>query len=161
MGNEMGNQVLELEGNEPEEVEDDYKIRTYRIKDLPEEYGINLILAPFLNTYKQSCKQWRWVDRDAYFLHYGAYVRSIISRPESKVRIGIVWDEKRKENVVIGWCLFENMTVHYAWVKEDMRFKGIFKDLLPKEFNTVSHMTEKASHLWRSKYPYVKNIPWA
>ena len=52
-------------------------------------------------------------------------------------------------------------TIHYIWVKNEVRRQGIGKALMPKEFDTISHITNKGISIWVNHFPEVKFNPFA
>lgn len=148
----MGNQKLESETTKPEEK---YKLITYPAIQLPEEYT-HLIKAPFLNLLRYGNDLFKLVDKEAYFPNYGRYIDSLMKRKNSVVKLAVLDDE-----TVLGWSLFEERVVHFVWVKNEVRRQGIGKSLLPKEFDTITHITNKGMNIWAAKFPEVKFNPWA
>lgn len=154
MANEMGNQILEFTSKESEEVEDRYRLISYRGGCLPEEYK-NVIIAPFLNSLRYGNDLFKLIDKDAYYLKYGQYVQSLLQRPMLLIRLAILND-----NTVLGWSLLQNKIVHFVWVKKEVRRQGIGRSLLPKDFDTISHITNKGINIWVNHYPGVKFDPF-
>ena len=147
----MGHQILDTQTNESKE---SYKIRQYPASLLPEEFK-NLIIAPFLNSLRYGNDLFKLIDKDIYYFTYGKYVESLLKRPLSIIKMAFLDD-----NTVLGWSLIESHTVHYVWVKKEVRRQGICNALLPKEFDKISHITNKGINIWVSKYPEVKFDPF-
>ena len=135
----MGNKKLEPQGNEPEE--SSYRIITYASKEVPKDF-INLIRAPFLNTLRYGNEFFKLIVQDSYYKKYGAYVDFLINRPEMKVVTAQLNDQ-----TVLGWALIEKNTLHYIWVKKELRRQGIGKSLI-KDVNTFSHITNVGLSIW-------------
>lgn len=155
MADEMGSQELEPTRDESEEVESSYKIIPYAGHSLPFEFR-NSIIAPFLNSLRYGNDLYKLIDKDAYFTNYGKYIDIILLRPNMRVKIAML-----KDKTVLGWSLVENKTLHYIWVKKEVRRQGIGRSLLPKEFDTISHITNKAIGIWVNHYPEVRFNPFA
>lgn len=150
----MGDKVLELETNELKEVESSYRIRIYSTLLLPEEFK-NLVIAPFLNSLRYGNDLFKLIDKDAYYKSYGKYIELLMKRPQAQVKLAMLSDE-----TVLGWSLYEPNTLHYVWVKKEVRRQGIGRSLLPKEFDTITHITNKGISIWINKYPEVKFDPF-
>lgn len=147
----MGSEDLESKANEPQE---NYRIVNHSAVHLPKDFR-NLVIAPFLNSLKQTNDFFKLIDRDAYYIAYKKYVENLLNRPNSIVKLAMLSDE-----TVLGWSLIENKTLHYIWVKNEVRRRGIGQSLLPKEFDTISHLTNKGLRLWVTHYPGVKFDPF-
>ena len=148
----MGNQKLELTTNEPQER---YRLVTHYGATLPEEFR-NLVIAPFLNSLRYGNDLYKLIDKNAYYLAYPKYIESLLQRPYSVVKLAILNDM-----TVLGWCLMENKTIHFVWVKKEVRRQGICQALLPKAFDTISHITNKGINIWVNHYPDAKFNPFA
>lgn len=153
MANEMGSEDLEPFTNEPEE--NFYTIVKYDSNNLPKDLK-NLVLAPFLNTLRYGNDLFKLIDKNAYYDNYARYIHILLARPNSKITIATLSDD-----TAIGWCLWENKTVHYVWVKSEVRRQGIANAILPKDFDTISHITNKGINIWVSKFPNVRFNPFA
>lgn len=148
----MGSEVLESKTNAPQEV---YRVITYKAQELPPEFK-NLIIAPFLNSLRYGNDLFKLIDKNSYYLHYGKYVECLLSRPSCDIQMAILAD-----NTVLGWSIFDNRSVHYVWVKKEVRRQGIAKSLLPKDFDTISHITNTGINIWVNKFPNVGFNPWS
>jgi hypothetical protein len=155
MASEMGSEELESETEKLEEVESSYRIVYHQGSKLPEEYK-NLIIAPFLNSLRYGNDLYKLIDKDAYFLNYSHYIDILLARPMTIVKLAML-----KDNTILGWSLVEHKTVHYVWVKKEVRRQGICRALLPKEFTTISHITHKGINIWVKHFPEVGFNPWA
>lgn len=155
MANEMGNTHLELERNEPEEIESSYRVVKYKASELPEEF-YNLIIATFLNSLRYGNDLFKMIDKEAYFPKYGQYINLLLKRPQAIIKLAMLRDK-----TVLGWSMCELKTVHYVWVKKEVRRQGIGKSLVPIDFDRITHITNKGISIWGSKYPNVRFDPFA
>lgn len=149
----MGDKTLEPETNEPEK--ESYRIIIYPAIKLPEEFR-NLIIGPFLNSLRYGNDMFKLIDKESYYNNYGRYVELLLQRPTAMVKLAQLDDE-----TVLGWSLIEDQTLHYVWIKKEVRRQGIAKALMPKEFNTISHITNKGMNIWVNKFPLVRFNPFA
>jgi GNAT superfamily N-acetyltransferase len=154
MADEMGHQILDQTTDEPE-IESNYILIRYAGNQVPSSL-ISLIKAPFLNSLRYGNDYFKVIDKEAYFPNYEKYIEIILSKPSTLVKLAVLKDE-----TVLGWSIFENKTVHYVWVKKELRRQGIGKSLLPEEFDTITHLTRVGMSIWASRYPYVRFNPWA
>lgn len=147
---------MDTETNVPqEEIESTYRIVTFNSETFPQHFK-NLIIGPMLNSLRYGNDLFKLSDKNDYYLNYGKFVESLLKRPKIVIKLAMLRDE-----TVLGWSLTENLTVHYVWVKEHQRRNGIAKSLVPKSFDTISHITNKALSIWVSKFPEVRFNPWA
>lgn len=148
----MGDQSLEHPADGPE---NSYKIIVYKTLELPQEYH-NLIIAPFLNSLRYGNDLFKLIDKQAYFTSYSKYIQLLLQRPNAQVKLAILSDR-----TVIGWSMVEKNIVHYVWVKKEVRRNGVGRSLLPKEFDTITHVTNKAIGIWVNYYKDVKFDPFS
>jgi hypothetical protein len=152
MGNEMGNQKLESTANEPQER---YRLISYKGSVIPSDLR-NLIIAPFLNSLRYGNDLFKLIDKDAFYFSYGKFIDVLLQRPNASVKFAILDDE-----TVLGWCMSEQKILHYIWVKKEVRRQGIGKALMPKDFDTISHITNKGINIWVNYYPEKRFNPFA
>lgn len=153
MANEMGNQILESETNEPKEVEH-YKIIIHSGPKLPPEFK-NLIIAPFLNSLRYGNDLFKLIDKESYYSAYSKYIEHLLDRATTTIYLAVLDDQ-----TVLGWSMVGYKTIHYIWVKKEVRRQGIGRSLLPKEFDTITHITNVALNIWASKFPNVRFNPF-
>lgn len=155
MASKMGDKELEPETEKLEEVESSYRIVYFGGPTLSAEYR-NIVVAPFLNSLRYGNDLYKLIDKDAYFINYSKYIDHLLQRPMMLVKMAML-----KDDTILGWSMVENKTVHYVWVKKEVRMQGICKALMPQEFNTISHITHKGINIWVKRYPEVNFNPWA
>ena len=71
------------------------------------------------------------------------------------IRLAMLDDE-----TILGWSLYEYKTLHYIWVKQEVRRQGIAKALMPKDIEFFSHITNKGLSIWSSKYKELRFNPF-
>lgn len=139
-------------------------MKGYEIVDLagPEFYPCelrNMVYAFFKKSLRDGNSWFNDIDDSAFQETYTKIIDNILSRPMSVVRLAVLPDGK---DVCLGFSIVENKTVHYVFVKTGIaaRMKGIGTALLPKEFDTVTHMTKTGREIWKKKYPKVVFNPF-
>jgi hypothetical protein len=153
----MGVEILEPTEDEPKKT---YRIVYYTGRTVPQKFR-SVLIDPFLNTLRSGNDFYKVIDQDAYYFYQEKCFDMLLLRPMLIVKIALIWDAERKEDVVLGWALVEHKTVHYVWVKKEVRRTGICRDLLPKEFDMITHFTNKAINIWVKHFPEVKFVPYA
>lgn len=151
MADQVGHQEMESGSNESQER---YRLDLYPGSQIPSDFR-NLIIAPFLNSLRYGNDLFKLIDKDAYYFSYGRYIELLLQRPSTQVKFAILDDE-----TVLGWCLTEGKILHYVWVKKEVRRQGIARALMPKSFDTISHITNKGIHIWVNHYPGAKFDPF-
>ncbi len=147
----MGNKKLEPETTKTEE---GYVVREYLGSQVPKD-RLNLIRAPFLNSLRSGNDWYKLIDSEHYFLIYPKAIEALLLRPKTKVRFA-----ELRDDTTLGWCMYEDSIVHYIWVKSELRRQGIGQSLLPKQFDYISHLTNKSLRLWTQYYPQVRFTPF-
>lgn len=155
MADQMGGKNLESTSKGTKKVESGYVIKTHAANVLPDEYK-NLIKAPFLNSLRYGNDLYKLIDKEAYFTSYGNYIEHLLKRPRSMVSLAVLDD-----GTILGWSLYEGSTLHYVWVKKEVRRQGIAKELLVNKVNTISHITNTGINIWVNKMPEVIFNPFA
>jgi ribosomal protein S18 acetylase RimI-like enzyme len=122
-----------------------YQIITFN--HLPEIYH-NLVLSRWLRSYKTGNSMFKLIDNNCYFKHYQIYLKKLIR--ESQVSLAQLTDN----DAVLGLSVFQDPCLHYIHVSRDFRRQGIGRSLMPKSFQSFSHITDFALQLW-PKYPGV------
>lgn len=154
MANKLGNKELESTSEGLEEVDSEYVLKFYAASLLPEEYK-NLVRAPFLNSLRYGNDLYKLIDKDAYYLSYGKYIEHLLQRPRSIVSMAALDD-----GTILGWALYEGTTLHYVWVKKEVRRQGIAKELIPDKIDIITHITNTGINIWGNKMPEVKFDPF-
>jgi hypothetical protein len=130
---------------------------SYKILSFPSsatEVGpyLGLIISNWLTTQKYTNEWFKLIDEEIYFSTYGQFIRSILARPACKVNLAVLSDN---EDVCIGFCVYENQTIHYWFVRRYARKEKIGTSLLPKDFTKISHVTLPGVIIWKNKFPKV------
>lgn len=154
MASEMGHSELDSKTNESQKVESSYRIVTHPAPLLPFEFR-SLIIGPFLNSLRYGNDLFKLIDKDAYYFTYSRYIENLLSRPQAQVKLAMLSDD-----TVLGWSLLENRMIHFVWVKKEVRRQGIAQALCPKNFDTITHITNKGINIWGAYYPEVRFNPF-
>lgn len=134
-----------------------YKILSFLALELPKQYE-GMIYSKFLRSLRYGNSYFKLIDQEPYFKCYDAYIKTILTRPAAVVRLAVLSDD---EDVVLGWALIEPMKIHYIYVNKDNRRIGIATSLMPKAFDTFTHITNMVLPLWQKKFPEAKFNPFA
>lgn len=133
-----------------------YRIVSYHGSNIPKNYEA-LIYSKWLRSLKFGNDYFRLIDNDSYYKAYHQYITLLLMRPNSLLYIASLSDEP---DVVLGFSLIENRTLHYIHVHKDNRHIGIAKSLVVKKIDAITHITKIGLQIWQ-KYPDVKFNPFA
>lgn len=150
----MGNKNL-AEGADGIE-ESTYSVISFAGRSLPDQYR-NLVLSKWLRTLRYGNDYFKLVDSDAYFKSYDAYIKSVILRPGSVVRLAVLSDAK---DVALGWSVIENKILHYVYVSHEQRNRGIGMSLIPNRIETITHLTKAGIGIWNKKFSHAQFNPF-
>jgi hypothetical protein len=136
--------------------DDSYSIVRFEGDQLPEQYS-NMVLSQFLRSLRNGNDYFKLMDSKAYYKTYGAYVESLLARPNMTIAIAALSSDK---DVVLAWSLSEPGKLHYVFCKPDYRRNGIATSILPKNIEILTHLTTLGTSMWSSKYPHAKFNPF-
>jgi hypothetical protein len=109
-----------------------------------------MIYSDFLRTLRFGNDWFKLIDSDAYYGAYHQVIDALLSRPHSCVKLAVLSDEP---DTCLGWSMSESNMLHFIYVKGDARNKGIGRSILPKEFDTITHLTTIGLSVWNNKFP--------
>lgn len=111
-----------------------------------QDADINFVLSTWIRGFYYGNAYMKLVDKDAYYRHYPETIKSIISN--SQVLVACFEDD---EDIAIGYCVFQNTTLHWLYVKSAFRGRGVGKSLLPEGIQQVSHITKPGDAIRKKK----------
>ena len=115
-----------------------------------------LVCASFLHSLRLGNKWFHDIHTEIYYKTYHDLFERYLNAPTAIVRLAVLDEDK---DVCLGWSLTRGSVLDYVYVKEDslisFRKQGIGKSLLPKEFDTISHLTREGRAIWKAKFPKV------
>lgn len=133
-----------------------YKIISIRGRDLPKSYQ-GFVLAKWLRSLKRGNDFFRLIDSENFFTYYDAFIKLTLSRPNTQVRLAVLSDDN---DVVLGFSIVEGKTLHYVFVQKDLRRQGIGFSILPKEIESITHLTKTGITFWTKLFPWAKFKPF-
>lgn len=133
-------------------MENSYIIKEFKGQDPYFENYKPLVLATWLRGLKHGCDFFSMTDSKAFFSVYSKVILNLIKRPECVVRVAVLSDDP---DIAVGWSVFEGGVVHFVYVRPEGRRHGIGSSLLPKKFDTISHITKVGKAIWKKKFQHV------
>jgi GNAT superfamily N-acetyltransferase len=112
-------------------------IGLYDIRDFKES-DANFIYASFLKGLYYGDSWFSSIPKDIFMENYKKVIQVLIKK--SEVKIACLKDEP---DVIIGYSILsiDYQTIHFVYVKEKWRNRGIGKSLLPQYPSAVTHLT--------------------
>lgn len=93
------------------------------------------------------------IPQGIFYKNYQKVIDHILAMPEVITKVACLPDV---EDVVLGYSVYANDTLHFMFVKESWRKMGIANSLCPKDIKTCTHLTRVGKYLKR-KYQIVFN----
>lgn len=133
-----------------------YSIIAFPGQSLPQQYQ-NMVLSKWLRSLKYGNDYFKLIESDTYFNMYQKYIKMILGRPNSVVRIAVLADD---HDVALGWSVIEGSVLHYVHVQSEQRNKGIGKSLVPVKIDTLTNLTKTGMNIWHNKLPHAVFNPF-
>lgn len=86
------------------------------------------------------------LDKNYFMQEYHKVIENLLSR--STIKIACL---KEDENVIIGYSVYDENTLHWVFVKKDFRKINIAKSLVPSNIKVVTHATKVGHEILKKK----------
>jgi GNAT superfamily N-acetyltransferase len=133
-----------------------YRIVEFAATDMPDAYE-NLVFSKWLRSLRFGNEFFKLIEPEAYYRAYSKYLFNVLENPETRLRFAVLSDDN---DVVLGFSVFNGTVLYYVHVHADNRRLGIGKQLVPKDIDTITHLTKTGMTIWASKYPQWKFNPF-
>jgi hypothetical protein len=107
----------------------------------------NFVLATFLRGIYHGDSWFSKIPRGIFMQNYKVFAEALIDTTNKvTVKVACLPDDK---DIIMGYSILsaDYQTIHFVYVKEAWRKKGIARALLPKFPTTVTHLTDLGSKL--------------
>lgn len=108
----------------------------------PQSNDINFILSTMLKGLYYGWSFWQMVDQEAFFSNYEPFLKQLMLR--STIKVACLADD---QDVILGYSMFKDSTIHFIFCKKSYRKLGLAKLLYPDGITTVSHLTTQGDHI--------------
>lgn len=117
-----------------EEVQSLYKIRS------PVANDFNFIMATFLRGLYYGDSWFSFIPKDIFMDNYKKIASAIVTGTNTRIKIACLNDD---ENTIIGYSVgsADGKTIHWVYVKSVWRKQGIGSSLVPKDIDTITHLS--------------------
>lgn len=111
-----------------------YEIRDMKIEDT------NFIMATFMNGLYYGDSWFSQIPKKIFTDNYSKVAEAFVSTKNTVIKVACL---KEDVDVIIGYSILSlnYQTIHFVYVKEAWRNKGIAKSLTPRYPIAVTHMT--------------------
>lgn len=109
----------------------------------------NFIFATFLKGLRYANPYFELIEETAYFENYRRVIKHLLDHCSTKIAC-----LKDSPDVIIGYSIYSGSRLHWVHVKENWRQIGIAKDLMPQNFDSVSHLTNLGFEILK-KHPEI------
>jgi hypothetical protein len=140
----MEDKTLAAKADEPQS---SYKVETFHYSELIRDLRVgymDFIYANWLNSLRQGNDYFKLIDSVAYYLTYKKFLRLVLERPLTRISMASLADNP---DVLLGFVVTEEQTLHYIYVPKESRHIGIARSLagMPKSF---THLTRTGMKIW-------------
>lgn len=104
---------------------------------LPEDR--NFILATFLRGLYYGDSWFTLIPKQSFMEHYHKVIDYLLAKPGVQVKVACLKDTP---DVILGYSILSNDTVHFVFVKKNWRGIGIARDLVPNSTKVTTHLTK-------------------
>lgn len=117
----------------------------YDIRDAKEE-DKNFILSTFLRGLYYGDSWFSSIPKAIFMENYKRIADALVSGKATSIKVACL---KEDPDVILGYSILSQdyQTIHWVYVKNAWRNKGIAKSLLPKYPTTVTHLTKLGREL--------------
>lgn len=134
-----------------------YKILTYAGHDPAIKPYRSMIYSDFMRSLRFGNEWYKLIDSDCYYAVYKQIIDRLLLRDDTVVKLAVLSDDLDN---CLGWSLSEGITLHYVFVKKDLRHQGIGAELMSSPFKQVTHLTKIGQSIRKNKFPTTKFNPF-
>jgi GNAT superfamily N-acetyltransferase len=117
----------------------------------------NFIYSTWLKGLRYGNELFSLIDQEIYFKTYHVIIEFLLKHPTTRIEVAAL---KEDPEVILGYVVRNQDTVHWLFVKQAWRGIGLARSLLSAPFEFVSHLTDQGASLLKQKYPTVKFNPF-
>lgn len=117
----------------------------YDIRDGKSEDN-NFILATFMRGLYYGDSWWSLIPKQIFMTEYKKVAEALVAGNRTAIKVACL---KEDPDVILGYSILSNdyQTIHWVFVKNSWRQKGIARSLLPKYPTSVTHLTKLGKDL--------------
>jgi GNAT superfamily N-acetyltransferase len=124
--------------------------------EIPPEYR-SFIFARWLKSLRYGNPFFRMIDSDSYYSSYSSFIEFILKGKNTILKVAVLANDP---DVALGYSIDDGETLHYIYVKPEVRKQGISRELMNKNIKQFSHITNIGYSIWKDKLPGLKFNPF-
>lgn len=113
---------------------------------------IPFIYSTWLKGLQYGNTLFRQIDSGTYMKKYRLVLDMIIQDEKNTVLVACLKDSPE---IILGYSVSGSGKLHWIFMKKAWRGFGIAKELIPKDFRAVTHLTTVGKDILKNKYPNV------
>lgn len=152
----MGVEVIHTAEAKPQGLVSTYTIMAYPGHELPQCYT-GVLYSKWLRSLRNGNDYYKLCDPAGYYEAYTRHIGHLLSMPHTVVRVAVLTDDK---DVVLGFSVSRGHILDYVYVHKDQRRHYIGTNLVPRDIQTITHLTRTGLAIWSSKYGHLKFNPF-
>lgn len=117
----------------------------------------NFIMSTCLKSLWHGNDWFQQIDWEIFYPAYKRVIQHLMAKPEVVMKIACLQEDPF---VILGFCMYERKIVHGIFCKTAWRGINLSVDLLPQNFEFVTHLTVPLKSFLKNKYPKVKFNPF-
>lgn len=104
----------------------------------PKEEDKAFVMATWLRGLYYGNPWFKEIDKNIFMERYHEILTKLLLRETTELAIAVLKDDP---DVILGYSVMDNRTLHWVFVKEAWRKMGIAKSIIPKDIDATTHMT--------------------
>lgn len=116
------------------ELEELIEIRSYFRKE-----DTAIVFSSWLNGLYYGNSWFKCIPKTIFMNSYHDIVDKILNHKDTSALIAVL---KEDTDVIVGYSIYSEDKLHWVYVKPHWRKKGIAKSLIPKDVDSVTHLTK-------------------
>ena len=112
----------------------------------------SMIYSDFMKSLRYGNPWFKLIDQRCFFQAYEKLITYLFEMPEIEIRLAVLSDDN---SVCLGWSISDRSRLHYVFVKKDFQRQGIGRSLMPRGFESITHLTKVGKIIWKKNYKKV------
>lgn len=108
----------------------------------------NFILATWLRGLRYGNSWFEDIDSASYFSYYHNVIEIVLNNPATTVKIACL---KEDPDVLIAYSVYSHDRLDWVFCKKNWRNIGVAKSLVPENITTVTHLTDTARSILKTR----------
>lgn len=106
------------------------------------------IMSTWLKGLRFGNSWFSFIPSGIYYKFYSKVIETLLYQERTKVKIACLKDDP---DVILGYSVFSDTSIHWAFVKKAWRKIGIANSIVPNGVATVTHLTDVGKAICKNK----------